>query len=98
MRSRRASEGAYCTPACRKASLAPLATFKYFYLAAHEKLEHKGGGVIDFSKCFSVRKNSYDYLLQRKTLQMQPEIAKAMALKLALYFHRAQEPKAAAAA
>jgi hypothetical protein len=71
---------------------------KYFYLAAHEKLEHKAGAVIDFSKCFSVRKNSYDYLLQRKTLQMQPEIAKAMALKLALYFHRAQEPKAAAAA
>jgi hypothetical protein len=71
---------------------------QYFYLAAHEKLEHKAGGVIDFSKCFSVRKNSYDYLLQRKTLQMRPEIVKAMALKLALYFHRAQEPKAASAA
>jgi hypothetical protein len=71
---------------------------KYFYLAPHERLEHEAGGVIDFSKCFSVRKNSYDYLLQRKILQMQPEIAKAMALKLALYFHRAQEPKAAAAA
>ena len=41
-------------------------------------------------------KNSYDYLLQRKTLQVQPDIVKAMSLELALYFHRAHEPKAAA--
>jgi hypothetical protein len=70
---------------------------KYFYVAEHEKLHHAAGGVIDFSKCFSVRKNSYEYLLTRKVLQMRPEIATAMALKLALYFHRAQLPKAAAA-
>ena len=54
--------------------------------------------MIDCSKCFSVRKSCYGYLLQRKTLQTQPAITKVMVLKLAFYLHRAQESKAAASA
>lgn len=66
---------------------------KYFYLEPHEKLPHRRGSVVDFSKCFSVRKNYYGNLLDRKKLQMQPDIAQSLALKLALYFHREQETK-----
>ena len=64
---------------------------KYFYLEPHEKLPHRRGSVVDFSKCFSVRKNYYESLLKRKKLQLQLNIAQSLALKLALYFHRQQE-------
>lgn len=61
---------------------------KYFYIEPNDKLLYKTGGVADFSKCFSVRKNSYDFLLKKKVLQIKPEIRNKMSLKLALYFHR----------
>lgn len=66
---------------------------KYFYLEPHEKLPHRRGSVVDFSKCFSVRKNFYGRLLDQKKLQMRPDIAQSLALKLALYFHRQQDAK-----
>jgi hypothetical protein len=61
---------------------------KYFYLEPNDKLQYKTGGVTDFSKCFSVRKNSYDFLVKKKILQIKPEIRNKMSLKLALYFNR----------
>ncbi len=61
---------------------------KYFYLEPNTKLEFKNGAVADFSKLFSVRKSCYESVLHQKILQLKPEIAEALALKLALYFHR----------
>jgi len=62
--------------------------FKYFYVAPNPKLEFTDGVVVDFSKCFSVRKQSYDALLNKKIAQLSQDAAYAMALKLALFFHR----------
>jgi hypothetical protein len=71
---------------------------KYFYLEPHELLPaFPAGSVIDFSKLFSVRNNCYDLLLRNKILQLSDVSADAMSLKLALYFHRRQEPKTEAA-
>jgi hypothetical protein len=61
---------------------------KYFYLVPHKKLGFADGGIVDFSKLFSVHKTSYDRLRERKILQLRPEIASQMAYKLALYFFR----------
>jgi hypothetical protein len=64
---------------------------KYFFLEPNEKMEHKNGAIVDFSKCFSVRRNAYDHLLQRKILQIKPEVVLSLSLKLGLYFHRSPE-------
>lgn len=75
----------------------PDASFlKYFCLEPHPALPFPEGSVVDFSKCFSVRKQSYDFLLQRKVAQLTDDLRGSMALKLALYFHREQEPGTAA--
>jgi hypothetical protein len=67
----------------------PKASFlKYFYIRPNSDLEYKDGAIADFSKCFSVRKNSYQSLLENKVTQLTPEATNSMALKLALYFHR----------
>ena len=63
---------------------------KYFYVEPNPKLEFQMGSVVDFSKCFSLRKNCYDLVLERKILQLRPEVAFQMARKLSLYFHRAE--------
>lgn len=68
---------------------------KYFYLEPSHLLSYQHGAVADFSKCFSIRKNSYDFLLAAKVLQLQEPTRNSMALKLALYFHRSQQPSAA---
>jgi hypothetical protein len=61
---------------------------KYFYLKGNSKFEYSSGAVVDFSKCFSVRKNSYEYLLSKKIAQLNPPTVNSMALKLSLYFYR----------
>ena len=67
----------------------PTASFlKYFYLPPNPILEFKEGSVADFSKCFSVRKNCYDFLVKNKIAQISVENAHGMALKLGLYFNR----------
>ena len=43
---------------------------------------------IDFSKLFSLRKNSYDILLPKKVLELSDGAQRSMSLKLALYFAR----------
>lgn len=67
----------------------PEASFlKYFYISKHPTLEYRDGAVVDFSKCFSIRNKSYEFLLDRKITQLTPSAAKSMALKLALYYYR----------
>jgi hypothetical protein len=61
---------------------------KYFYLEPNDKLKYTNGAICDFSKCFSLRKNFYQQLLDRKVLQLKQDIADAMALKLSVYFYR----------
>lgn len=64
---------------------------KYFYIEPNQALEHSEGAVVDFSKIFSVRKQSYESLLEKKVAQLSVEATASMALKLGLYFHRAGE-------
>lgn len=61
---------------------------KYFYIQPNDRLRFPNGAVVDFSKLFSVRKNSYNYLLERKILQLTEETASSMSLKFAVYIHR----------
>ena len=64
---------------------------KYFCIDSHKKLNgFSSGGVVDFSKCFSVRRNYIPALTERKVLQLKPTVADQMALKLSLYFYRTQ--------
>jgi hypothetical protein len=64
---------------------------KYFYLEPNEKLSISTGSIVDFSKCFSVRKKVYDNLLDKKAVQLNDETSSAMALKLSLYYFRTQQ-------
>lgn len=68
---------------------------KYFYIEPAAQLSYARGCVADYSKCFSVRKNSYDYLLGKKRLQLLDGTRSSLSLKLALYFHRRFEPRVA---
>jgi len=43
---------------------------------------------LDFSKCFSVRNNWYETLVEKKIAQLKPDIVDALALKCALYYKR----------
>ncbi len=61
---------------------------KYFYLPPNPLLEHAVGAIADFSKCFSLRKQCYQSLLDNKVIQLTPQAQCEMSLKLALYFHR----------
>jgi hypothetical protein len=61
---------------------------KYFYVYPNENLKFHNGAIVDFSKCFSLRRQSYDILLINKIAQLNNEATLSMALKLALYFHR----------
>ncbi len=71
------------------ASTAAKASYlKYFFVEANPALSYPKGAVVDFSKLFSVRKTSYDYLLERKCLELSDDVRLEMSLKLALYFHR----------
>jgi hypothetical protein len=68
--------------------------FKYFYLEPAEAIAFDGGALVDFSKPFSVRNQSYDYLLERKVLQLRDEVRDSMSLKLGLYYHRSSQSAA----
>ncbi|KFO68000.1 hypothetical protein ER57_07205 [Smithella sp. SCADC] len=47
---------------------------KYFYVEPNNKLKYIAGGVVDFSKCFSIRKNSYDFILQKKYYKLNQKL------------------------
>jgi hypothetical protein len=61
---------------------------KYFYLAPNDELKYSSGAIADFSKLFSVRNKSFDFLLERKVAQLSEESFESLALKLSLYFYR----------
>ena len=63
---------------------------KYFYVESNDKFSIKcdKGVVADFSKCFSVRKQTYDMLLKHKIIQLNDVVVQKMALKLSLYYFR----------
>lgn len=62
---------------------------KYFYLEYNPLLpQYSQGCVVDFSKIYSVRKQSYDKLLEGKIIQLRPNFADYLATKLALYYYR----------
>lgn len=61
---------------------------KYFYLEPNSSMNPNNGAIVDFSKCFSLRNNYLAELVKRKKIQLQTEIASAMALKLGAYFYR----------
>ncbi len=70
---------------------------KYFYLDPLTELQYSNGAIVDFSKLFSVRNKSYDYLLNRKIAQLEDAAVEALSLKLALYVHRSERPVSSAA-
>ncbi|MDR0506687.1 MAG: hypothetical protein LBH32_07710 [Dysgonamonadaceae bacterium] len=61
---------------------------KYFYLEPNEKLAFSNGAIVDFSKCFSLKKQAYEFLLKNKVLQLRNDISDSMAFKLSLYYYR----------
>lgn len=61
---------------------------KYFYIPNNPSLLFSEGAVVDFSKSFSLRKQSYDYLLENKVAQITDESQSSMSFKLALYYYR----------
>lgn len=61
---------------------------KYFYIPPNEKLTNTNGVLVDFTKIFSVRKTSIQFLVDRKVLQMADEDRRVFAMKLAFYFYR----------
>ena len=61
---------------------------KYYYLEPNEYFSHKEGAIVDFSKLFSVRKQSYNTLLENKIVELEDEYVYSMSRKLSLYFYR----------
>lgn len=65
---------------------------KYFFLNPDTSIPHINGSVVDFSKVFSFKNNSYDYLLENKILQLNDEYREHMSFKLGLFFYRTNIP------
>lgn len=62
---------------------------RYFWLEPDSRMpEFPDGAVVDFSRCFSVRQQSYDLLLGKKRIQLEEETVNALSFKLSLYFYR----------
>ncbi|MCP5144816.1 MAG: hypothetical protein H6978_08335 [Gammaproteobacteria bacterium] len=70
---------------------APASYLKYFYLDPNHRFENTKGCVVDFSKCYSVRKQSYEVLKKNKVAELKDDARESMAIKLALYFYRSQQ-------
>jgi hypothetical protein len=62
---------------------------KYFYLEPHPGINFSNGSVVDFSKTYSLKKDSYDEILKHKIIQLQETVAENIALKYSAYFYRA---------
>lgn len=62
---------------------------KYFYLPGAAPLpDAPGGYVVDFSKCFSLRKNYLETLIKKKICEMDAATRDQFSLKLAVFFSR----------
>ncbi|MGA2853679.1 MAG: hypothetical protein ABSE90_06085 [Verrucomicrobiota bacterium] len=61
---------------------------KYFYVEPAPPMPFAKGGLVDYSKLFSLRRHAVKNLVPKKVLQLKPEFVAAMAKKLAIYFYR----------
>ena len=61
---------------------------KYFFLEPTPKIDFSNGSIVDFSKIYSLRKESYDDVLSKKILQLRDTVVENISLKLAVYFYR----------
>ena len=61
---------------------------KYFYIEPNDLLPFARGAVVDFSKLFSLKKDTYDYLLDKKILQLTDDTRCALSIKHALFYYR----------
>lgn len=64
------------------------AYLKYFWLPPHDKIDFERGALVDYSKCFSVRKQYLDDLIERKALELKDSVRNSFGLKVGLYFAR----------
>lgn len=61
---------------------------KYFYLEPSDDLPFPKGAIVDFSKIFSIKKDSYDFLLAHKVLQLNDRTQISLAKKHAVFYFR----------
>jgi hypothetical protein len=61
---------------------------KYFFLDPHPKMSFSNGSVVDFSKTYSLKKDSYREILGHKIIQLQDTVVEDIALKYSAYFYR----------
>jgi hypothetical protein len=61
---------------------------KYFFLEPNKDIKYPSGAVVDFSKCFSLKKQAYDSLLEKKVIQLVDDVVEKMSLKLSLFYYR----------
>jgi hypothetical protein len=61
---------------------------KYFFLDPHPKVKFSNGCVVDFSKIYSLKKESYNSILENKILQLEGSTVENIMLKYSAYFYR----------
>jgi hypothetical protein len=61
---------------------------KYFFLEPHPQIKFPNGCVIDFSKTYSLKKESYSNILDHKIIQLENTTVEDIALKYSAYFYR----------
>ena len=61
---------------------------KYFFLEPTPEITYINGSIVDFSKIYSLKKESYKNLLSKKILQLCDSTVENIALKFAVYFYR----------
>jgi hypothetical protein len=61
---------------------------KYFFLEPTPEIEFINGSIVDFSKIYSLRKESYNDVLSKKILQLHDSVVENITLKFAVYFYR----------
>jgi hypothetical protein len=61
---------------------------KYYFLDPVPEIEFANGSVVDFSKIYSLKKNSYEEILSHKILQLQGAVVENIILKYSAYFYR----------
>jgi hypothetical protein len=61
---------------------------KYFFLEPHPNISFPGGCVVDFSKIYSLKKESYGSILENKIIQLEESTVENIILKYSAYFYR----------
>jgi hypothetical protein len=61
---------------------------KYFFLEPTPEIEFTNGAIVDFSKIYSLKKDSYNDILSKKILQLHTQVVENIILKFAVYFYR----------